>query len=271
IQTIQGQDVTVTINTDGVFINNAEVILADVMATNGVVHVIDAVLVPQLNPSNATVVDVIVNSANHNTLETAVIAAGLVDELSGEGPFTVFAPTDDAFAALPAGVLDGLLADPTGALAQALLYHVVAGEAYSNGLTNGQSIVTLQGQSVIVSINAGNIFINGAQVILADIVAGNGVVHVIDAVLTPQINVEEVSLLDAMVYPNPASEELNVLLPIMDGNITYAVYSTTGSLVLDGSFNTTRSTLEIDDLSQGMYQLKITNGMECVTRTFMKK
>ena len=89
-------------------------------AENGVVHVIDAVLLPNLEePLPATVVDIIVNSAVHTTLEAAVIAAELADDLSGTGPFTVFAPTDAAFAALPAGTVDALLADPTGALADA--------------------------------------------------------------------------------------------------------------------------------------------------------
>jgi uncharacterized surface protein with fasciclin (FAS1) repeats len=271
ITTIQGQDVTVTINADGVFINDAQVIVADIMADNGVVHVIDAVLVPELNPTAETVVDIIVNSPVHSTLETAVIAAGLADDLSGAGPFTVFAPTDAAFAALPAGVLDALLADPTGALAQVLLYHVVSGEALSSSLTNGLAIATLQGQDVTVSITGGNVFINGAQVVMADIMADNGVVHVIDAVLTPATSVNEVSLNEAVVYPNPAAEELTISMPAMNGSTTYAIYSTTGSLVSTGTLNNSRSTLEIDALTQGMYQLKITNGMECVTRTFMKK
>jgi uncharacterized surface protein with fasciclin (FAS1) repeats len=271
ITTIQGQDVTVTINANGVFINDAQVIIADIIADNGVVHVIDAVLVPQSNPQPETVVDIIVNSPVHTVLETAVIAAGLADDLSGAGPFTVFAPTDAAFAALPAGTLDALLADPTGALAQVLLYHVVSGEALSSSLTNGQSIQTLQGQNVTVSITGGNVFINGAQVVMADIMADNGVVHVIDAVLTPSTSVNELSMNSAVVYPNPAAEQLTVSVPAMAGNATYSIYSSTGALVTTGMFNTTTTTLNVDMLSQGMYQLKINNGAECVTRTFMKK
>jgi len=271
ITTIQGQDVTVTINANGVFINDAQVIIADIIADNGVVHVIDAVLVPQSNPQPATVVDIIVNSPVHTVLETAVLAAGLADDLSGAGPFTVFAPTDAAFAALPAGTLDALLADPTGALAQVLLYHVVSGEALSSSLTNGQTITTLQGQDVTVTITGGNVFINDAQVIIADIMADNGVVHVIDAVLTPETSVNNVNLNAAVVYPNPAAEQLTVSVPAMAGNATYSIYSSTGALVTTGMFNTTTTTLNVDMLSQGMYQLKINNGSECVTRTFMKK
>ena len=93
-------------------------------------HVINAVLIPPTQ----TVVDIIVNSPDHNTLETAVIAADLAGTLSGDGPFTVFAPTDDAFAALPAGTVEALLEDPSGQLTDILLYHAVAGTALSTDL-----------------------------------------------------------------------------------------------------------------------------------------
>jgi len=271
ITTIQGQDVTVTINANGVFINDAQVIVADIIADNGIVHVIDAVLIPELNPEPTTVVDIIVNSAVHTTLEAAVIAAELADDLSGDGPFTVFAPTDAAFAALPAGVLDGLLADPTGALAQVLLYHVVSGEALSNSLTNGQTITTLQGQDVTVSITGGNVFINNAQVIMADITADNGVVHVIDAVLTPSTSVNEVTMNSVVVYPNPAAEQLTISMPSMNGSTVYSIYSITGELVNTGNLYSTTTSISIDNFSQGMYQLKVVNGNDCVTRSFMKK
>ena len=271
ITTIQGQDVMVTINANGVFINNAQVIVADILADNGVVHVIDAVLVPQNNPVPTTVVDIIVNSPAHNTLEAAVIAAGLADDLAGDGPFTVFAPTDAAFAALPVGVLDALLADPTGALAQVLLYHVVSGEALSSSLTNGQTITTLQGQDVVISITGGNVFVNDAQVVMADIMADNGVVHVIDAVLTPETGVNEAALSNMQFYPNPAAETLTVTIPAMHGVVVYSIYNTTGSLIQTGSLNTTTSTLQLDGLTQGIYQLKLNTGDAVQTRTFMKK
>ena len=185
IATLNGAEVTVTINDQGIFINDAQVTVADIVADNGVVHVIDAVLIPPV-PTN-TVVDVIVNSDVHNLLEAAVIEADLAGALSGEGPFTVFAPTDDAFLAL-AGALgataEDLLALPE--LADILLYHVVGGTALSSDLADGQTIATLNGAEITVSIECdGSIFINDAQVVLADIVADNGVVHVIDAVLTP--------------------------------------------------------------------------------------
>ncbi|MFW5778301.1 MAG: fasciclin domain-containing protein, partial [Bacteroidota bacterium] len=139
-----------------------------------------------------SVVDIIVNSENHTTLEDAVIAAELVTTLQGDGPFTVFAPTDDAFDALPDGLLDDLLADPTGDLADILLYHVVAGQSLSTDLTDGQVITTVLGQDITVTINDDGVFINDAQVTAADLEADNGVVHVIDAVLVPELLPETV-------------------------------------------------------------------------------
>lgn len=134
-----------------------------------------------------TVVDVIVNSEDHATLEAAVLAADLAGALSGAGPFTVFAPTDAAFDALPDGTLDDLLADPDGALTNVLLYHVVEAEALSSSLSDGDVITTMLGQDLTVTIDGdGNVFINDAQVTTPDVDADNGVVHVIDAVLVPE-------------------------------------------------------------------------------------
>ena len=179
--TLNGKDITVSISNDSVFINNALVTMADIEADNGVVHVIDAVLLPP----RVTVVDVIVNSEEHDTLEAAVIEAGLADTLATDGPFTVFAPTDAAFAALPAGVLDDVLADPTGALTDILLYHVLSGTVLSTDLMDGMTATTLNGDDITVTISNDSVFINEALVTVADIVTDNGVVHVIDAVLLP--------------------------------------------------------------------------------------
>ena len=185
--TLLGEDVTVTINDDGIFINDAQVTVADITADNGVVHVIDAVLLPPAEPEQpATVVDIVVNSDVHTLLEAAVIEADLASALSGEGPFTVFAPTDDAFIAL-AAALD---VEPTDllaldGLADILLYHVIGAQVLSTNLADGATATTLLGEDVTVTINDDGIFINDAQVTVADITADNGVVHVIDAVLLP--------------------------------------------------------------------------------------
>ena len=181
VTTLNEKSVTVTINDDGVFINDAQVTVADIVADNGVVHVIDAVLLPP----TITITDIVVNSPVHETLEAAVIAADLAGTLAGEGPFTLFAPTDDAFAALPEGTVESLLQDPSGALTDILLYHVASGTALSTDLSDGMMVPTLNGNSVTVTINDNGVFINDAQVTIADIVTDNGVVHVIDTVLLP--------------------------------------------------------------------------------------
>tara|TARA_B100000780_G_scaffold122898_2_gene86125 strand:+ start:3416 stop:5284 length:1869 start_codon:yes stop_codon:yes gene_type:complete len=185
ITTLQGTEVLVSINDGVVMIGNAMVVAADIAADNGVVHVIDAILMPEM-PTN-TVFDIVANSDVHNTLEVAIMAAGLAETLSSDGPFTVFAPTDNAFSVVPAEVIETLLADPAGMLTQILLNHVVAGTTMSTDLADGMMITTLQGTEVLVSINDGVVMIGNAMVVAADISADNGVVHVIDAILMPEM------------------------------------------------------------------------------------
>ncbi len=133
------------------------------------------------------IVDVAIGSTDHTTLVAAVTAAGLVETLKGAGPFTVFAPTNAAFAALPAGTVDGLLKpESKDALIKILTYHVVAGAVKAADLKDGQKIKTLQGEELTVSIKDGKVMINGANVTAADLEGTNGVVHVIDAVLMPK-------------------------------------------------------------------------------------
>jgi len=131
----------------------------------------------------ATIVETAVSAGSFTTLVAAVGAAGLVDTLNGEGPFTVFAPTDDAFAALPEGTVGGLLAD-IPALTSILTFHVVAGSVHAADLTDGMKAATVNGAELTVDLTDG-VKINGATVVTADIVCDNGVIHVIDAVLLP--------------------------------------------------------------------------------------
>jgi uncharacterized surface protein with fasciclin (FAS1) repeats len=118
-------------------------------------------------------------------LVAAVQAAGLVDALKGEGPFTVFAPTEEAFAALPAGTLDTLLADPQGQLTDILLYHVVPGKVMAADLSDGLTATTLQGSDVTLHLMGDGAMVNEASIVTTDIEASNGVIHVIDAVILP--------------------------------------------------------------------------------------
>lgn len=134
--------------------------------------------------SVGTIVDVASADASFSTLVAAVAAADLVETLSGTGPFTVFAPTDEAFAALPAGVLDALLLPENKALlAQILTYHVVAGMVMAADVTDGD-VATVEGQTIKLSTAEG-VTVNGATVVVADVAASNGVIHAIDAVILP--------------------------------------------------------------------------------------
>ena len=177
--------------------------------------VLAVLLLFKVSPVQAriTVVDVVVNSPDHTTLEAAVVAAGLAGTLSGDGPFTVFAPTDAAFAALPAGTIPALLADPTGALTDILKYHVLAGSVKSTALSNGMTATTLLGKNITVTINANGVFINNAKVTVADIMTDNGVVHVINAVLMPPVTNARATGLGEMsfrLYPNPATSNVTI-------------------------------------------------------------
>lgn len=134
----------------------------------------------------ANIVELAAATPELSTLVAAVQAAGLVDTLSGPGPFTVFAPTNQAFDALPEGTLDSLLLpENVDDLTSILTYHVVAGEAFASDLSDGQVIETVNGESLTVSITGGQVLINDAVVIVPDVTASNGVVHIIDAVLIP--------------------------------------------------------------------------------------
>lgn len=134
-----------------------------------------------------TVVDIAVGSPDHTTLVAAVTAAGLVETLSGTGPFTIFAPTNAAFAALPAGTVDNLLKPENKEMLTGILtYHVVAGNVMAADLSDGQIVKTLNGQDLKVSIKDGKVMINGANVTAADLAGSNGVIHVVDSVLMPK-------------------------------------------------------------------------------------
>ncbi|TVR63395.1 MAG: fasciclin domain-containing protein [Gemmatimonadales bacterium] len=134
------------------------------------------------------IVETAAAAGSFTTLLAAAEAAGLVEVLQGEGPFTVFAPTDDAFAALPEGTVEALLADPD-ALREILLYHVVAGTVLSGDVVGLSSAETVQGSSIAISIEGESVVLNGAATVVAvDVEASNGVIHVIDAVILPPTN-----------------------------------------------------------------------------------
>lgn len=165
---------------DGVMVNDANVIAADVMASNGLIHVIDKVLLPP------TVVDIATYSENFTSLVSAVVKAGLVDALSSDGPLTVFAPTNEAFEALFAALgISSLDEVTTETLTSILTYHVVGDNVLSSELSAG-NVEAISGKTFDVTIDDG-VFLNGTiQVVATDIQGTNGVIHVIDQVLIPE-------------------------------------------------------------------------------------
>jgi uncharacterized surface protein with fasciclin (FAS1) repeats len=130
------------------------------------------------------IVTTAVDAGMFKTLATALTEAGLIEALQGKGPFTVFAPTDDAFAKLPKGTVEGLLKDKE-ALKKILLYHVVSGNVMSNDVVKLSEATTVEGSKVKISVKDGNVMINDAKVTTADVKASNGVIHIIDTVILP--------------------------------------------------------------------------------------
>lgn len=265
ITTVNGQDVTITIDGANVMVNDAMVTVADLTADNGVVHVIDAVLLPSVL---TTVYDIVVDSPDHTTLETAIDLAGLDGALSGDaGNVTLFAPTDDAFDNLPDGVLDALLADPEGDLAEVLLYHVVEGFNISANLSDGD-VATLFGEEVTISIDGDNVMVNDAMVTVADLVAINGVVHVIDAVLVPTtLNVDNIAAVESFsVFPNPANDIISLELEMISSErITIDFVNMLGQVVKtvdlgQRSTGLNREQIDIEDMADGFYLMNITIG-----------
>jgi uncharacterized surface protein with fasciclin (FAS1) repeats len=181
--TLNGKEVSLSFDGSNVMVDDATVISADVEASNGIIHVIDKVLLPE---PIADIVQIARGAEIFSTLLTAVEAAGLTDVLKGDGPFTVFAPTDDAFAQIDPDALSALLAD-TDALTAVLLYHVVPGEFAAADVLASASLSTANGADAAISLDGeGNPRIDDAIIIGTDIGASNGIVHVIDRVIFPE-------------------------------------------------------------------------------------
>ena len=192
--TLLGKDLSIKVDMGNVYINDAKVIITDIETSNGVIHVIDTVLLPPSEEAASdtmaasnTIVDIAVADGRFSTLVAAVKAADLVETLSGEGPFTVFAPTDEAFAKLPAGTLDSLLLpENKQKLTDILLYHVVPGKVMAADVVTLTSAATALGKDITITVKDGKVYLNNdIQVIITDIEASNGVIHVIDGVLLP--------------------------------------------------------------------------------------
>lgn len=246
VPTLQGDSTFVSLITAGAYIDQAMVSLPDVDADNGVVHVLDDVILPQ-----NSLVDVAVSNG-FTVLTQAVVAAELAPVLTDPlAEYTVFAPTDAAFTAFLAAnglTAADLLASPD--LASILLHHVVAGTVMSTDLTNGP-VTTANGTDVVVDLSMG-VMIDNATVITADVDADNGVVHAIDDVLVlPASSINE-NELNVSVYPNPFTELIRIEA---EGNHSVIIRDAAGRVVLQEVM--TNGTINVNDLAKGMYLLNV--------------
>ena len=185
-KTAEGRSLAIKVVNGSVFVDGAQVTTPDVGATNGVIHVIDSVLIPQEATATAskTIVQTAVAAGSFKTLASLLKKAGLVGTLQGKGPFTVFAPTDAAFAKVPKATLASL-AKNKAKLRSVLLYHVVKGNVPAAKVVMLRSAKTLNGKAVSIRVNGGNVLVGGARVTTADVKASNGVIHVVNKVLIP--------------------------------------------------------------------------------------
>ncbi|HEY6202554.1 MAG TPA: fasciclin domain-containing protein [Candidatus Limnocylindria bacterium] len=184
VQTVAGSPFTVSINGTSVMIDNAKLIKTDVLASNGVIHVIDSVLIPA-SLSQKDIVDTAVAAGGFTTLAKLLTSAGLINTLKGAGPFTVFAPTDEAFSKIDKATLDAIAGDPAK-LKAVLTYHVIAGRVLAADVKAGAA-QTVADQPITIATQGGVVMVNNAKVIKTDVLASNGVIHVIDTVLLPKL------------------------------------------------------------------------------------
>lgn len=219
--TVNGLPVYIKVADGKVFINGAEVIITDVEADNGVIHVIDSVILPPVD-----IVETAIADGRFTTLVAAVQAAGLVDTLKGEGPFTVFAPTDDAFAALPEGTVEALLAD-IPQLTSILTYHVAPELLLSPKVLESEKIATVNGKSLTVSMDMGKPMVDNAEIIITDVYASNGVIHVIDAVVIPGKDIVETAIADGRFTTLVAAVQAAGLVETLQGEGPFTVFAPT--------------------------------------------
>ena len=181
-KSLNGQRIDVKVDGGKVMVDGAQVVATDIACTNGVIHVIDSVILP----SEDNIPTVATKAGKFNTLLAAAKAAGLVEALSGDKALTVFAPTDDAFAKLPKDTVATLLKpENKDKLKAILLFHVVEGRVYSEDALAAKSAATLQGSKVEITVKDGAAYVNGAKILATDVDASNGVIHIIDSVILP--------------------------------------------------------------------------------------
>jgi transforming growth factor-beta-induced protein len=184
-KTLEGRSLAIKVLDGSVFVDQAKVTTPDVMASNGVIHVVDSVLIPKAAPAPPkNIVKTAIAAGQFKTLASLLTKAGLAGTLQAKGPFTVFAPTDAAFAKVPKATLAALAKNKVK-LRAVLLYHVVKGKVTAAQAMELRSARTLNGKSLPIRVRDGKVRVGGATVTKADVLASNGVIHVINKVLIP--------------------------------------------------------------------------------------
>ncbi|WP_116105980.1 fasciclin domain-containing protein [Lewinella sp. IMCC34191] len=249
------------------FVNGVLITQTEITASNGVVYIIDAVLMQPV----ATVVDVIMDTDTLSTLEAAVVAAGLDDDLMGEGLFTVFAPSNLALANISPDSLNTLTT--SGDLETILEYHVVPGRYTSADLMDGMMLMTLGGEMLEVTISGDSVLVDSSLIIMADMIADNGVVHVIDSILLPMAitSVDEPAFArEVNIMPNPATSLFYVTLPnsiLNSAVLTLRDFS--GRTIVSRRATSDREPLDVGALPTGTYLLEIRANAGVIQRKVM--
>lgn len=239
VETLNGASAAVVVDDDGVKLDGAIVTATDIVATNGVIHVIDTVILPP-DAQFKDVVDTAVAAGSFTTLAAALDAAGLIDTLKGEGPFTVFAPTDVAFAKLPEGTVESLLEEENrDQLISILTYHVVPGKVYSGEVVTLSSAPTVNGQPLPIEVDDSGVLVGNVRVIQTDIMATNGVIHVVDEVIIPETptsvadNTPEGFAVHG-AYPNPFNPTTTIEYSIPSASlVNVSVYDVLGRKITE--------------------------------------
>jgi transforming growth factor-beta-induced protein len=247
--TVQGSDVAIKEDMGNVMVNDAKVILTDIVGSNGVIHVIDSVILPPAELSD--IVDTAVADGRFTTLVAAVQAAGLAETLKGEGPFTVFAPTDDAFAKLPAGTVEELLKpENLQKLANILLYHVVPGKVMAADVVALEKAATALGPELKINVDGNKVSINDALVTVTDVETSNGVIHVIDSVMLPPQDIVDTAVADGRFTTLVAALEAADLAETLKGAGPFTVFAPTDEAFAKLPAGTVETLLKPENLEQ---------------------
>ena len=252
---LNNDDLTFTVNSDSVLVNDANVVTADVESSNGVIHVIDKVLMP---PADLVDIPTVATGTGiHTALVAALSQADLVTTLQGDGPFTVFAPTDDAFTAAGIDLSTFDTDEENATLVDILTYHVVSGSVLSSDLTDGMTAAALNTDDLTFTVNSDGVKVNDANVVSADVAASNGIIHVIDKVLFPPADLPTCDYtvgigLSGMAF-NPSTLEITVGQTVCwqwtDSSMTHNVKEVDGdksTVYVDGGISSGAAATTVD-------------------------